>query len=143
MLEAHQVEIEFAETHGPLFVPQGQSGPQGKGGKNMNTKLSDEKFNGIRLIYDRRHRELHVYWEKRRTIVPREAVAFMWEPGEQLPPAKQGAGGTTTTVVKPVEPTSPKPVVKAQVGGPADVAAKAQVSTPTSHVFEGPGKGKT
>jgi len=89
-------------------------------GTNLQMKLDPNKRTGLKLQYSREYKELHVTWLERTAIVPTTNVSSM------TPYEKQGA----------VEP----------VAVPARSMFKkitAQVDTPMSHVFAGPGAGKT
>jgi hypothetical protein len=129
MNENDKIVLDFVELHAPLFLNDG------KNGRNLGNKIATNKYTGLELIYDRQNKELLVRFEGRQSILPSSAVHSM-TPRIAEPTAKQG-GGVVAEIKTPSAP------VKAQIGGPADVHAKAQVSTPMSHVFEGPGKGKS
>lgn len=108
-----KLELEFVELHTPLFF----------GGINFGTKLDPTKRTTMRLVYDRTEKELWVYNKDKYTIVPRENVANM-TPIDQTRNTPKFES-PKETVVQPRAPGRPK----------------AQVSTPTSHVFaDGPGR---
>lgn len=116
-IPSREVELEFAELHAPLFL----------GGKNHQLKLTAGAKTGIRLVYDRGEKELLVYWtspngKAHLAIVPASTVLSMWPKtlDEPIP-------------IKPKPPKVERPTAR----------ATAQVSSPTGHVFEGPGKGKS
>ncbi len=110
---SNKINLKFAELHTSLFL----------NGKNFGLKLdpcgSPDKFNGIKLIYDREFKELHVVWGKETAIIPSSNVVSMTE-GTVTPP-------------KVVNVSSP------QIAG----ISRAQVETPMGHVHMGEGHGKT
>lgn len=81
-------------------------------GTNHGTKLSVDK-RPVVLIYDREEKELLVYFNKKLAIIPASNIASM-----------------TPVEVAAIEA---KPEVKAEA---PKGKVKAQVSTPTSHVFK-------
>lgn len=83
-------------------------------GKNFGLKLDNNKFRGIKLSYDRDASWLVVGWDNRVTYVPSTNVVNM----------------------TPVDTSKPKAAPKAAE------KMTAQVSSPTDHVFAGPGGGK-
>lgn len=106
------LELKFAELHSPLFLA----------GKNFGLKLDHGKHRGIKLEYDRDHRELVVTWNdgkgEHQAIVPTTNVACMWP-------------GSPDVKVATVTP----------VAGPQ--RASAQVTSPQAHVHAGPGAGRS
>jgi len=91
-------------------------------GANLSDKLDIRKRSGLSMDYDKKDGDLKVYYqppnhEKEMAIVPLSNVAAMI----------------------PADPVRETQVKKPEAKGPI----KAQVSTPTSHVFEGEGKGQT
>jgi hypothetical protein len=89
------------------------------GGKNHNMKLGD-LHGKQKLVYDRAEKELLVSWDGHEAIVPLTNVACMWPRKEAKP--------------IPIEKALPQQ---------AHSRPTAQVETPQSHVFAGPGKGQT
>ena len=107
------MELEFVELQTPLFL----------GGKNFGLKLSKEKFSGLDLFYDQENREVWVTFNTKAAIVPVSNVASM------TPRQMVVVDGGKTEGPPPLAPVPPPGKIKAQV------------STPTSHVFaDGPGK---
>jgi|SRR6185312_17447780 len=111
------IDLEFAELHSPLFVA----------GTNLQPKLIPKNRTGLKLQYDRKHQELHVTWNGKTAIVPRENVACMVEVEKK--PAKEA--------IEMAPAAAPAPVM------PHQTKISAQYDTPMSHVFAGPGAGKT
>ena len=91
-------------------------------GTNLQLKLDPSKRTGLVLKYDREFKELHVYWADEMAIVPTTNVSAMV-------PVRAGDSRT------PAEKVEHKKV--------EHVRKTAQVGSPMSHVFEGPGAGKT
>lgn len=111
MSESEKIEISRADLHGPVIL----------GGKNLGgttNKLSYQHAPGIKMLYCRTHKELHVAYNGDEGIIPSSNVAM-------LVPAKHKA--------KADEPKSEQ----------TRTVIKAQASTPQDHVFAGPGGGKT
>lgn len=89
------------------------------GGTNHGMKLGDAYKKGHVLVYDRAEKELVVTDAKgNEAIIPLTNVACMW-------PRKEA-----------------KPISIEKALPQATARASAQVSSPTDHVFAGPGKGK-
>ncbi len=110
-----KIDLDSAELHSPLFL----------GGKNHQLKLAATERTGVKLVYDRAEKELLVSWrcplgKDHLGIVPLSNVAVMC-------PAKEDA--EATKLQAKVEPV----ILHKHT---------AQVSSPTDHVFAGPGKGK-
>ena len=99
------IELKFAELHTPLFLA----------GTNLNVKLMPDKRQGLKIAYDRDHKELHVTYNGETGIIPSSNIVSM-------------VVGKVVEPPKPVAPTTP---------------IKAQASTPQDHVFAGHGHGKT
>lgn len=111
-LEKHTEEWDFVELVGDLFLA----------GTNMGHKLGvGSARSQVKLMYDRSQRELSVTYGGKTAKLPITSV-FSWQP--KLPElAPMGWDPEKDPSIKP--PTK----------------IKAQVSSPTSHVFgEGPGK---
>lgn len=87
-------------------------------GKNFGKKLDHKKYAGISLTYDDAHDWLVVGWNGRETWVPLTNVGNMTPKGEDKP-----AVAAVASIVTP--------------------RSGAQASSPTEHVFAGPGAGKT
>lgn len=86
------------------------------GGKNFGNRLEPyNKHQGLALTYNREHGELWIKWGDSEAMVPKESI-FSLEFGK----APKSSGPVSAP---------PQPV-------------QAQVESPQSHVFEGPGKGK-
>jgi hypothetical protein len=114
-IEQHRpqpVALSYAELHSVLFL----------GGVNHGLKLGDVYKKGHELIYDRAEKELIVRFSDKKgdheAIIPLTNVASM-HPRKEAKPI-------------PIEQALPQPTAR----------ASAQVSSPTDHVFAGPGKGK-
>jgi hypothetical protein len=99
------IDLKWCEVHSPIFLA----------GTNLGVKLDPSKRQGLKLQYDREHKELVIGWNKEEAIIPSSNVATMVI--GLLPNANY------------VEPVRGKVV--------------AQVSTPQDHVFKGEGAGKT
>lgn len=84
-------------------------------GTNLHQKLDPKKRQGMVLQYDVEHDKLLVTWNNETAIVPLSNVVSM-------------VAGESPKAAPPPAP---------RIG-----VVKAQISTPTSHVFDGPGKGK-
>jgi hypothetical protein len=112
------MELKFAELHTPAFVA----------GTNLGIKLLPASRTGLKLQYDRKEKELHIYWNGEVGIVPYSNVVCMIE------------GNHTETLVE-AKRLDNKPQMKTSelVHG----VINAQVSTPLDHVFGGEGKGVT
>ena len=135
-----KIELVFAELHTALFLA----------GTNLGLKLNKThtglgQRTGLHLIYDREEKELLVYWNKSLAIVPSTNVASM------TPANPEVLGDLPAELdVKPVMAITPRPnqtlkEVATTVNTTKTKSGKtnAQVSTPTGHVFEGPGAGLT
>ncbi len=102
-----KIELKFAELQTPLFLA----------GTNFGVKLDCSKRAGMKLVYDQAEKELHVHHKDALAIIPTSNVASM------TPIVHGGEKRTETLVV-----TQPPVLTKGRI--------KAQVSTPTSHVFD-------
>jgi hypothetical protein len=124
-----KIDLRFAETHAPVFI----SGELG--GVNLGMKLEPKKRTGLTLQYDREHKELLVTFNGNTAIVPSTNVVTMIAAG---PTAAKISVAEVKAAQKADTPVpSPLPT------GGLHPAFQAQVSSPTDHVFAGPGKGKT
>lgn len=88
------------------------------GGINLGVKLDPRKKEGLELFHDPDARRMIVRYNGSEAILP-ESSAFAWHEGEWPKKAPLKAA------------EAPRGKITAQVEGPQ------------SHVFEGPGKGKT
>lgn len=105
-----KINLSFAELHTGLFLA----------GKNFGTKLDVIKLTGLVIVYDRAEKELLIKWNGQIAIIPFASVASM------TPSNKDDVDfGNHTAAV-----SAAKPVV-----APTGKPIKAQVSTPTDHVF--------
>lgn len=141
------MQINFLHLHSPLFF----------GAKNYGLKLDEKSAPGVEMTY---HREYGEVWLRKPNnkggyyegIIPRENVACMEPtlPLVETPTAKLPSGELTVAYT----PTSEVETKAAEVIQEAEDRAKksrqrttvkptAQASTPTDHVFAGPGAGKT
>ncbi len=105
-----RIKLEFAELCTPLFL----------GGRNFGLKLdnTNNKFPGLDLAYDQTEKELWITHNQKTAIIPTSNVVSMTPVTAEKKP--DGSGGPV-----PLTPSG---------------KIKAQVSSPTSHVFsDGPG----
>lgn len=114
-----KIAIESADLHNPIFLA----------GTNLQKKLDPSKRMGLQLTYDMDKEHLLVHYKSRVLIVPLanvsgmdvpESLVYLFAPAEDQPAVRAAA------------PMSTFP------GG----KIKAQVSSPTDHVFAGPGGGR-
>ncbi len=119
--------VEYATLHAPHFHLSGV---------NLGDKLDSRPKGraGLTLQWDTDDKELLVIYAGRVEHVPETNVKSYALKDELPPPA------IVKEVPKAVEPATPQAPDKA-MGRPA--RATAQVSTPTQHVFAGPGAGDT
>lgn len=120
-----KIKLKFAELHTPLFLA----------GTNFGVKL-DNVRRPIDLIYDRKEKELILHYNGQIAIIPASNVATMTptHPGEMAAlywPEQVHAKEQEHKQPQMAVPTPP--IVKRSPG-----RQKAQVSTPTSHVFNEP-----
>jgi hypothetical protein len=124
-----KIALKFAELHTPLFLA----------GTNLGLKLNPRERKGLEIEYDRAEKELWVHWNGGMAIVPSTNVASMtlWQADAALLTTdKIGLdSGAAILGARDVEVVPLPLITKTKVS--------AQVSTPTSHVFEGPGAGKS
>lgn len=120
-----KIDLRFAEIHAPLFL-------MGDKGVNLGSKLDPAKRKGLVLTYDREAAELLVSYQDMNAIVPVTNVVSMLE-------ASGNSGKLDLDVVRRAQKADTPIVVTTQVAKPIE----AQVSTPQSHVFAGPGAGQT
>jgi predicted DNA-binding protein with PD1-like motif len=104
------IEVSFAALHEPLFL----------GGKNFEKKLDPYRYQGLKLEYDLKEKELHITWATHFARMPSTNVAY-YVPGKPTDRKIQ---------------QSAHPMV-------AGIGATAQVESPMQHVHAGPGHGKT
>ncbi len=90
-------------------------------GKNFGIKLEPKKHDhaGMTLVYDRAEKELLIGWKGEEAIIPTANVASM--------------------TIDALPATEPEP----EMARPMRAKVSAQVDTPQSHVFAGPGGGTT
>ncbi len=110
-----KTEIEWAELHAPLFLA----------GTNLGQKLDPNKRTVLKMVYDEVKRHLYVSYNNKTARIPETSVLSMVE--VQAP---------KLTMVEFAEK-------KIEESARAQGFAEAQVSTPQSHVFAGPGGGQT
>ncbi len=91
-------------------------------GKNLGPKLQPKMTTGLKINYDRKEKELHVEWNGKTALVPVTNIVSM------IVMTKESA---LEPVVNPIASAGPNPKVTAQY------------DSPMSHVFAGPGGGKT
>lgn len=124
-----KIEVEFAELHNPLFL----------NGTNLQMKLDPTRRPNLTLIYDRSEKELLVYYFGKLAIVPTSNVGSMTISDAKSLGDVPGLPGVKSKAKETVEKDADATIermdkFKAGLKG-------AQVSSPTSHVFE-PGAGK-
>lgn len=109
-----RTKIQWAELHAPLFLA----------GVNLGQKIPSAKHkSGFAMEYDEAKRHLYVTYNNATARIPETSVLSMVE-------AKDGGVITTDNLIDHIASVAAK-------------AMEAQVETPTSHVFAGPGKGQT
>lgn len=114
-----KIDLRFAELHAPLFMSD-----EKHQGKNFGMKLDAKKHSGIRMLYDTDTQTLHISHGGLDAIIPAtNVVSMMPAPVEKAAPQPRGV--EAVLMAEPVKPVT------------------AQVSTPQSHVFAGPGGGVT
>ncbi len=117
---SHLIDIKEAKLHDALFLA----------GTNLQQKLETSKRSGLVMQYNRREKELLVSYKDETAILPTTNVASMTPRNQEdafTAPARVRLAQEEQVMV-PVTP-APRPT--------------AQVDTPMSHVFAGPGHGKT
>lgn len=119
------IDVRFAEIHAPLFL----SGNDG--GFNLGMKLDPSKRKGLVLQYDRANKELVVTFNGMKAIVPGSNVASFIP--EDRPAAALKVTAEDVRAAQTADTAIPSPLP----------TGASQVDTPQSHVFAGPGKGKT
>lgn len=122
------IQVGFVQLHDGIFV----------GKKNLGTKLDGKALAGLKMLVDRDSDELIVTWASETTHVPLTNVK-QWT---------ELAGTLDRKVVQYASPMVANVSQVAQVENPTLMPPRAQthtaqVSTPTSHVHAGEGKGKT
>jgi hypothetical protein len=111
-----KINLEFAELHTPLFL----------GGKNFGNKLNANSRTAITLIYDQTEKELWVAYAGKGAIIPTSNVVSM-------------TPGTPDNQTVSIGDRKQEQVGKTGKFN-ANPSAKAQVSSPTHHVFDEPPK---
>lgn len=109
-----KVELKFAELQTPLFLE----------GVNHGTKI-DPARKGVKLLWDQDQDKLIILFKGKAAIVPMGNVASM------TPENPDSLSLTITSIPLAIAEATNKPVTAPQR------KIKAQVSTPTSHVFAG------
>lgn len=112
-----KTEIEWAELHAPLFLA----------GTNLGQKLDPKKRSGLKMMYDEDKRHLYVIYNAQMARVPETSVLSMVESKTVQTLKEKIAEGEAALAHVPIHFR----------------ADAAQVSTPMSHVFAGPGGGQT
>jgi hypothetical protein len=100
-----KIALKFAETHNPIFIA----------GTNLQMKLDVSKRTGMVLVYDRKEKELLLYWNNALAIIPSSNISNMV-------PADPAALGPIPSAI----PATAQTFVAQPVG-----KVKAQVSDPT------------
>jgi len=111
-----KIKLLYAELHNALFL----------NGTNLQLKLDISKRQDLHLLYDKEEKELLVYYKGALAIIPSSNVSSMTPEDASICGAIPGT------------PKSKDIGKITHIGGPI----KAQVSSPMSHVHEGPGAGK-
>lgn len=106
-----KINLKQAVLHTSVFI-----------GGNLGTNLQIKNRTGLRLVYNTEDKDVYVYFNKEVGIIPNANVASM------VPVNPED--------LENADPVVPTPVV-APVGPAPTRKLKAQVSTPTSHVFAG------
>lgn len=111
------IDLKFAELQTPLFLA----------GTNFGVKLDTSKRTELKLVYDRTEKELMICYKGEISFQPTSNVANM-------------VPVTSTEWIKKYWPNADlkKPTVAHAPTTPSKGRPKAQVATPTSHVFEAP-----
>ena len=115
------IPLKYLQLHNPLFLA----------GTNLGNKLDISK-RPIKLIYDREHQEVLVYFNDQVSIIPVPAVSDMI-------PVDGSIFKLDSIDVPDVAPKQKEEVLKSMEM--AKKRIKAQASSPVDHVFaEAPGK---
>lgn len=109
------IEVSYAALHTPLFF----------GGRNFGQKLEVPKVGGLSMFVDLINRDFYVFYMDSFTSLPLDANVGNWVPAS-LPPGIKEFLSSKRSPAKVASSTPANP------GKPI----QAQVSTPTSHVFE-------
>lgn len=141
-----KTEIEWAELHAPLFLA----------GTNLGQKLDPKKRTGLKMIYDEDKRHLYVIYNAQMARVPETSVLSMVErsngkvaqlverePEELRVPGSSPGFATTPADVHAGLARRNEAGASSMPQINRTVVEHAQVSTPVSHVFAGPGGGQT
>lgn len=112
-----RIPLKYIQTHNPLFLA----------GTNFGTKIDLNRRSDATLIYDREFGEVHLFFKGEMAIIPLSGISDMW------PKTMQDFMIESVHVVE-----APTIQEVPQLRKPV----KAQVSTPTDHVFA-QGAGKT
>lgn len=116
---SHLIDLKEAKLHDALFLA----------GTNLQQKLEPSLRKGLVLQYNRKEKELLVTYKDETAILPTTNVASM------TPRNPEDA----FTVPSRVRLAEPSPLIQQGIVP----KFSAQVDTPMSHVFAGPGAGKT
>ncbi len=108
------IKLEFAQLHNPIFLA----------GKNLGDKLQPLITQGLKISYDRKEKELLVEY------TPSNGVARM-----AIVPSTNIVSMVQSLALEQIEVIPVKPNIMKKI--------TAQVESPMSHVFEGPGAGKS
>lgn len=108
------IKTKFAQLHTALFLA----------GTNFGLNIDAEKgrFKGLNMVWDRENKELHVFHKDDVAVIPSSNVASV------IPFNKLDLGSLAPKAEITVVEVKAPPVTK---------KLKAQVSTPTDHVFAG------
>lgn len=107
------IPVKIAMLHSPLFLA----------GKSFPASLDPTKVSGLKIEYDDKHDKIFVTFNGQRAVMPTTSTAY-WIEGE---PVRQS--------IDPYRQAANAPVIRQPVS--------AQVESPQSHVFDGPGAGKS
>ena len=119
-------DVAFAELHGPIFVSDG------KAGKGLGPKLKPIEVQGLSMVFDWDKRCLEVTYNGTTTNVMEGNIAN-WTPKKEV---------INAPILKPEQilktpAQDKKDLITATIATEARIGKiKAQVSSPTSHVFE-------
>lgn len=148
-----KIKLKYAELHTALFLA----------GTNLGLKLDPRQRSGLEIEYDRTEKELWVHWNGGFALVPSTNVASMtlWPSDAELlttdrvfipllapdvtrlPPFDAGGEPDAADQNTQVAAAARQRQESLAVAQKPKAKATAQVSTPTSHVFEGPGSGRS
>ncbi len=104
------IEVGFCELHDGIFV----------GGKNLTAKLDTQRTAGLKMLYDKKEKELLVTWNGVESHVVSTNIKH-YIPG----------------------PAADRKILQTASPQISNIASTAQVETPFGHVHAGPGAGKS